>query len=312
MPCGTTPCVCSPSGWSTSNSQTPSALLARGRARPSLVQRALLVRASVDGCSTSSMGPAATTHRCGRINCWPSRCPIRCLQPERWPAIVDVVERRLLTPVGLRSLAPGEPDYKPRYDGDLRARDAAYHQGTVWAWLIGPFIDAWLKTHPHQVGASPRVSERLFRHIWAKPASARSAKSSTPKHPTLRAAAWPRPGAWRKLLRSWLVTSSPAEKPNAKRAAAGAKSALFSDAVVPVSTAAPGRWRLALLLRLFLAVLANQIAVGLLIADDRLLDVLPVGGNRVIGGGQNRRQPVHVAIGIGRIVTPAPKYGPNP
>ena len=51
----------------------------------------------------------------------------------------------LLTPVGLRSLAPDHPDYKPRYDGDLRARDAAYHQGTVWAWLIGPFIDAWLQ-----------------------------------------------------------------------------------------------------------------------------------------------------------------------
>ena len=58
----------------------------------------------------------------------------------------------LLTPVGLRSLAPGHPDYKPRYYGDLRARDAAYHQGTVWAWLIGPFIDAWLQALP---GATP-------------------------------------------------------------------------------------------------------------------------------------------------------------
>jgi glycogen debranching enzyme len=45
----------------------------------------------------------------------------------------------------LRSLAPGEKDYKSRYYGDLRARDAAYHQGTVWAWLIGPYIDAELK-----------------------------------------------------------------------------------------------------------------------------------------------------------------------
>lgn len=70
------------------------------------------------------------------------------LAERHWPAVVDVVHRRLLTPFGLRSLAPGEPDYKPKYDGDLRARDAAYHQGTVWAWLIGPFIDAWLKVHP--------------------------------------------------------------------------------------------------------------------------------------------------------------------
>jgi glycogen debranching enzyme len=60
---------------------------------------------------------------------------------------LSTVKERLLTPVGLRSLAPGEKDYKPNYDGDLRSRDAAYHQGTVWAWLIGPFIDAWLKVH---------------------------------------------------------------------------------------------------------------------------------------------------------------------
>ncbi len=70
------------------------------------------------------------------------------LDESRWEAVVRVVQERLLTPVGLRSLAPGEPDYKSKYDGDLRSRDAAYHQGTVWAWLIGPFIDAWLKVNP--------------------------------------------------------------------------------------------------------------------------------------------------------------------
>jgi predicted glycogen debranching enzyme len=70
------------------------------------------------------------------------------LDPQYWQPVLETVRRRLLTPVGLRSLAPGDPDYKPRYDGDLRARDAAYHQGTVWAWLIGPFVDAWLRVHP--------------------------------------------------------------------------------------------------------------------------------------------------------------------
>jgi predicted glycogen debranching enzyme len=70
------------------------------------------------------------------------------LDPKRWEQVLAVVRQRLLTPVGLRSLAPGHPDYKPRYYGDLRSRDAAYHQGTVWAWLIGPFIDAWLKVDP--------------------------------------------------------------------------------------------------------------------------------------------------------------------
>jgi len=68
--------------------------------------------------------------------------------PGRWPAVVGTVRERLLTPVGLRSLAPGHPDYKARYDGDLPARDAAYHQGTVWTWLPGPFVDAWLRVHP--------------------------------------------------------------------------------------------------------------------------------------------------------------------
>ena len=70
------------------------------------------------------------------------------LNEARWKSVVDVAERELLTPVGLRSLSPNHTDYKPIYGGDLRSRDGAYHQGTVWAWLIGPFIDAWLKVHP--------------------------------------------------------------------------------------------------------------------------------------------------------------------
>jgi predicted glycogen debranching enzyme len=74
--------------------------------------------------------------------------PNPVLAPERWKPVLDVVERELVTPVGLRSLARSHPDYKPRYDGDLRSRDAAYHQGTVWSWLIGPFVDAWVKQNP--------------------------------------------------------------------------------------------------------------------------------------------------------------------
>jgi glycogen debranching enzyme len=62
--------------------------------------------------------------------------------------VIDVARKQLVTPYGLRSLAPCDPAYKASYDGDLRARDAAYHEGTVWAWLIGPFFDAWLRTYP--------------------------------------------------------------------------------------------------------------------------------------------------------------------
>lgn len=79
------------------------------------------------------------------------------LAREKWEPVLNVVRDRLLTPVGLRSLAPGHPDYRRRYDGDLRARDAAYHQGTVWAWLIGPFIDAWLRVHPDALAEARKM-----------------------------------------------------------------------------------------------------------------------------------------------------------
>jgi predicted glycogen debranching enzyme len=70
------------------------------------------------------------------------------LEQNRWQPVLAAVREKLLTPVGLRSLSPDNPDYKPRYFGDLRSRDAAYHQGTVWAWLIGPFVDAWARAYP--------------------------------------------------------------------------------------------------------------------------------------------------------------------
>lgn len=79
------------------------------------------------------------------------------LRKDRWTPVLSVVQDKLLTPFGLRSLAPGHRDYKSMYFGDLRARDAAYHQGTVWAWLIGPFIDAWMKA-----GLDPAEARRLL------------------------------------------------------------------------------------------------------------------------------------------------------
>ncbi len=87
------------------------------------------------------------------------------LDEKYWKPMLDVVQERLLTPVGLRSLAPGEPDYKPKYDGDLRSRDAAYHQGTVWAWLIGPFINAWLRVHPHDFHSARKFLSGFRGHL---------------------------------------------------------------------------------------------------------------------------------------------------
>jgi len=66
------------------------------------------------------------------------------LEQDRQRAVVRIVERELLTPLGLRTLEPSDPDYKPRYEGSPAERDAAYHQGTVWPWLMGPFVDARL------------------------------------------------------------------------------------------------------------------------------------------------------------------------
>jgi predicted glycogen debranching enzyme len=87
------------------------------------------------------------------------------LERERWEAVLNVVDRKLMTPVGLRSLSPDLPDYKSRYFGDLRSRDAAYHQGTVWAWLIGPFLDAWLKVHPEDFAGARRRLEGFVPHL---------------------------------------------------------------------------------------------------------------------------------------------------
>jgi predicted glycogen debranching enzyme len=91
--------------------------------------------------------------------------PHPVLDPGRWEAVVNVCREKLLTPVGLRTLAPGHPDYKSKYFGDLRARDAAYHQGTVWPWLIGPFLDAWAKTHVAEAADAGRFLAGFADHL---------------------------------------------------------------------------------------------------------------------------------------------------
>jgi len=79
------------------------------------------------------------------------------LDEDHWEAVIETVHRQLLTPYGLRTLDPAHPDYKRTYEGDLRSRDAAYHQGTVWPWLIGHYIDAWMRVH----GRDNRARELL-------------------------------------------------------------------------------------------------------------------------------------------------------
>ena len=94
--------------------------------------------------------------------------PFRLLEGARARRIVDAVEARLWTPAGLRSLAPDDPAYAACYEGDMRARDAVYHQGTVWPWLAGAFVDAWVRvrgdTPAARAEARTRFLEPLVRH----------------------------------------------------------------------------------------------------------------------------------------------------
>jgi len=75
------------------------------------------------------------------------------LYERRWAPVLETVRNRLVTAYGLRTLSAEHPDYEAHYRGDLRSRDAAYHQGTVWPWLIGHYVDAYLRSHPDRVGA---------------------------------------------------------------------------------------------------------------------------------------------------------------
>ena len=79
--------------------------------------------------------------------------------------MVDTVERRLLTPLGLRSLASGEPGYVAHYEGAPLARDGAYHQGTVWPWLMGAFVEAWLRVHGETETARAEARSRFLAPV---------------------------------------------------------------------------------------------------------------------------------------------------
>jgi predicted glycogen debranching enzyme len=87
------------------------------------------------------------------------------LDQRYWEPVLNTVKDKLLTPVGLRSLSQDHPDYKKTYDGDLKSRDAAYHQGTVWGWLIGPFVDAWLRVHPGDQSGAREYLQGLVDHL---------------------------------------------------------------------------------------------------------------------------------------------------
>jgi predicted glycogen debranching enzyme len=93
--------------------------------------------------------------------------PFQLIDGDRARIIVSTVEEKLLTPLGLRSLAPGEPNYRPHYQGGVWERDGAYHQGTVWPWLIGPFVEAWVRVRGYSGKKAARANfiSPLLSHL---------------------------------------------------------------------------------------------------------------------------------------------------
>ncbi len=91
--------------------------------------------------------------------------PLPILKGERARRVVETCERSLLTPTGLRSLAPGEAGYAGRYEGGPRERDGAYHQGTVWPWLLGPFAEAWIRVRGGTAEAKAEARRRFVAPI---------------------------------------------------------------------------------------------------------------------------------------------------
>lgn len=88
------------------------------------------------------------------------------LAETHWKTVLERVQKELYTPVGLRTLSPSHPDYKENYHGDLKTRDAAYHQGSVWPWLLGPYIDAWLKVYPDDFQSVHEILKGLEAHLY--------------------------------------------------------------------------------------------------------------------------------------------------
>ncbi len=119
--------------------------------------------------------------------------------------MIDVVEQQLSTPIGLRSLAPSDRAYVPHYEGNVWHRDTAYHQGTVWPWLMGPFVQAWLESRDNTASAKREAEQRFVEplrshlnragigHVW---------KSPTPSRRSRRAAVRSKPGPYRNCCAS--------------------------------------------------------------------------------------------------------------
>jgi glycogen debranching enzyme len=126
------------------------------------------------------------------------------LEKDQQLAVVDTCQRKLLTRCGLRSLAPDELGYRGRYEGDLVQRDEAYHQGTVWGWLLGPFVVAHYRVH-HDAAQAAAFLAPIFGQLWTATVGTLSEvfDGDEPHHPDgCFAQAW----SVAETLRAWCLT----------------------------------------------------------------------------------------------------------
>ncbi|MFT5366511.1 MAG: putative glycogen debranching enzyme [Candidatus Latescibacterota bacterium] len=120
------------------------------------------------GCLFDCIGPKGSDPAIRPNQIFALSLPHRMLSDEQEQSILTVIQNNLLTPYGLRSLAPSDPAYVGDYGGDPHTRDGAYHQGTVWGWLMGPFVTAWVRIHQNDPAVhqtAQRFLDPLRQHL---------------------------------------------------------------------------------------------------------------------------------------------------
>lgn len=128
------------------------------------------------------------------------------LEEERWAPVLQVVRDKLVTPYGLRTLSQDHPDYQNAYTGDVTSRDKAYHNGTVWPWLVGPYIDARLKVNPRDKAALARSLEPLLKHFKEQACLGTISEVFDPEPPYMPKGCVAQAWSVAEVLRAWMKT----------------------------------------------------------------------------------------------------------
>ncbi|HJT56282.1 MAG TPA: amylo-alpha-1,6-glucosidase, partial [Ktedonobacteraceae bacterium] len=127
------------------------------------------------------------------------------LSEEQTRAMFAKVTQHLLTPMGLRTLSPDDPAYRSHFNGNREERDGAYHQGAVWPWLIGPYIDVYLRLHNDTASLRPLL-QPLINHLWDF-CLGTICEVAEPEPPFVPAGCYAQAWSVAELLRAWLIAA---------------------------------------------------------------------------------------------------------